>query len=94
MGMKKGRTRLCYILPKTVCSCQFVPFLTPEWEQSRANPPQTRINPSVFKTFRTLPQQHLFNEFYARDTSKKIQAVKQAKAQRGERVNGEVPYPY
>ena len=35
-----------------------------------------------------------FNEFYARDTSKKIRAVKQAKAQRGERVNGEVPYGY
>ena len=64
MGMKKGRTQLCYILPKTVCSCQFVPFLTPEWEQSGANPPQTRINPSVFKTFRTLPQQHLFKEYY------------------------------
>ena len=35
-----------------------------------------------------------FNEFYARDTSKKIRAVKQAKAQKGERVNGEVPYGY
>ena len=34
------------------------------------------------------------NEFYARDTSKKIRAVKQAKAQKGERVNGEVPYGY
>ena len=34
------------------------------------------------------------NEFYARDTSKKIRAVKQAKAQRGERVNGEAPYGY
>lgn len=75
MGMKKGRTQLCYILPKTVCSCQFVPFFTPEREQSGANPPQTRINPSVFKTFRTLPQQHLFNEFYPHDTSKKIRAV-------------------
>ena len=35
-----------------------------------------------------------FNEFYARDTSKKIRAVKQAKAQKGERVNGQVPYGY
>ena len=35
-----------------------------------------------------------FNEFYARDTSKKIRAVKQAKAQKGERVNGEAPYGY
>ena len=38
------------------------------------------------------PLRNWFNEFYARDTSKKIRAVKQAKAQKGERVNGEVPY--
>ena len=40
------------------------------------------------------PLRNWFNEFYARDTSKKIRAVKQAKAQIGERVNGEVPYGY
>lgn len=40
------------------------------------------------------PLRNWFNEFYARDTSKKIRAVKQAKAQRGERVNGDVPYGY
>lgn len=40
------------------------------------------------------PLRNWFNEFYARDTSKKIRAVKQAKAQRGERVNGSVPYGY
>ena len=40
------------------------------------------------------PLRNWFNEFYARDTSKKIRAVKQAKAQKGERVNGEVPYGY
>lgn len=40
------------------------------------------------------PLRNWFNEFYARDTSKKIRAVKLAKAQRGERVNGEVPYGY
>ena len=38
------------------------------------------------------PLRNWFNEFYARDTSKKIRAVKQAKAQKGERVNGQVPY--
>ena len=37
------------------------------------------------------PLRNWFNEFYARDTSKKIRAVKQAKAQKGERVNGEAP---
>ena len=40
------------------------------------------------------PLRNWFNEFYTRDTSKKIRAVKQAKAQKGERVNGEVPYGY
>jgi DNA invertase Pin-like site-specific DNA recombinase len=40
------------------------------------------------------PLRNWFNEFYARDTSKKIRAVKLAKAQKGERANGEVPYGY
>lgn len=54
---------------KTVCSCRPLPFSIPGREQSGANPPQSRINPGFFKTFRTLLQQHLFNEFYARDIS-------------------------
>jgi len=40
------------------------------------------------------PLRNWFNEFYARDTSKKIRAVKQAQAARGERVNGEAPYGF
>ena len=36
----------------------------------------------------------LFNEWFVRDTSKKIKAVKLAQAMRGERVNGAVPYGY
>ena len=40
------------------------------------------------------PLRNWFNEFYARDTSKKIRAVKQAQAQKGERVNGQTPYGY
>ena len=40
------------------------------------------------------PLRNWFNEFYARDTSKKIKAVKQAQAARGERVNGSYPYGY
>ncbi|MCI8668030.1 MAG: recombinase family protein [Lachnospiraceae bacterium] len=40
------------------------------------------------------PLKNWFNEFYARDTSRKIRAVKQAQAQKGERVNGECPYGY
>ena len=41
-----------------------------------------------------IPLRNWFNEFYARDTSKKIRTVKQAQAQRGERVNGSFPYGY
>ena len=36
----------------------------------------------------------LFNEWYVRDTSKKIKAAKLAQAMRGERVNGAIPYGY
>lgn len=35
-----------------------------------------------------------FNDFFARDTSKKIRAVQKAKAERGERVGSKVPYGY
>lgn len=41
-----------------------------------------------------LPFRDVFNEWYARDISKKIRAVKKAQAQRGERVNGQVLYGY
>ena len=39
------------------------------------------------------PFRNLFNDFYARDTSKKIRAVKKAKGQAGEHL-GEPPYGY
>lgn len=35
-----------------------------------------------------------FNDFYARDTSKKIRAVQRAKGERGERVGTIIPYGY
>ena len=34
------------------------------------------------------------NDFYARDTSRKIRAVLKAKGERGERVGSTVPYGY
>lgn len=40
------------------------------------------------------PIRNWCNEFYARDTSKKIRAVMHEKAMRGERANGEFPYGY
>ena len=35
-----------------------------------------------------------FNEFYARDTSRKIRAVNKAKGERGEHLNGRPPFGY
>lgn len=35
-----------------------------------------------------------FNDFYARDTSRKIRAVQKAKGERGERVGTTIPYGY
>ncbi len=40
------------------------------------------------------PFKNLFNEWYARDTSKKIRAVFKAKVERGERVGTSIPYGY
>ena len=40
------------------------------------------------------PFKNLFNEWFARDTSKKIRAVLKAQAERGERVSTQIPYGY
>ena len=40
------------------------------------------------------PFKNLFNEWFVRDTSKKILAVVKAKAERGERVSTQIPYGY
>ena len=40
------------------------------------------------------PFKNLFNEWYARDTSKKIRAVFKAKAERGQRLGTTIPYGY
>ena len=50
---------------------------------------------SFFKDGNELaPFKNLFNEWFARDTSKKIRAVLKAKAERGERIGTTVPYGY
>ena len=41
-----------------------------------------------------VPFKNLFNEWFVRDTSRKIRAVQRAKAQRGERLGTRVPYGY
>ena len=40
------------------------------------------------------PFVNLFNDFYAKDTSRKIRAVKKAQAERGERIGTRPPYGY
>jgi DNA invertase Pin-like site-specific DNA recombinase len=40
------------------------------------------------------PFRNLFNDFYAKDCSKKIRSVKRAQAERGERVGTRPPYGY
>ena len=37
---------------------------------------------------------NLFNEWFVRDTSRKIRAVNKAKAERGERLETRAPYGY
>lgn len=41
-----------------------------------------------------MPFRNLFNEWYARDTSKKIRSVVKAKFAKGERMSGSCPYGY
>ena len=41
-----------------------------------------------------LPMRDLFNEWYPKDTSKKIRAVQRSMAMRGEHISGSVPYGY
>ena len=41
-----------------------------------------------------MPFKNLFNDFYAKDTSRKIRAVKKAKAERGERISTRASYGY
>jgi hypothetical protein len=62
----------------------------------RIQPPAAIVRRIFDMRYKSLscPKECCSNEFYARDTSKKIRAVNQAKAQRGERVNGELPYGY
>ncbi|MEI3363640.1 MAG: hypothetical protein V8R75_14545 [Oscillospiraceae bacterium] len=39
-----------------------------------------------------MPFKNLFNEWFVRDTSRKIRAVQRAKAERGERLGTRAPY--
>ncbi len=52
------------------------------------------MNPGFFITFRALLQQHLFNEFMAKDTSRKIKGAFRAKFLNGERMYSIAPFGY
>ena len=41
-----------------------------------------------------MPFKNLFNEWYVRDSSRKVRAVLRAKAERGERIGSRAPYGY
>lgn len=55
---------------------------------------QENVNSSTGEGMEMLPFYNIFNEWYAAQTSKKIRAVWQSKAEHGERVSPSVPYGY
>ncbi len=55
---------------------------------------QENINSSTGEGMEMLPFYNIFNEWYAAQTSKKIRAVWQSKADNGKRVSPVVPYGY
>ena len=56
--------------------------------------PQTRMITDFFLVLSVLNEQHFFNEWYVRDSSRKVRAVLKAKAERGERFGTRAPYGY
>ena len=56
--------------------------------------PQTRMVTGFFAFFKNLPEQHRFNEWLVRDTSKKIRAVKRSKGMSGKPVTSKPVYGY
>ena len=47
-----------------------------------------------FAFFKNLPKQHRFNEWYVRNSSRKVRAVLRAKVERGERLGTRAPCGY
>lgn len=55
---------------------------------------QENVNSSTGDGMEMLPFYNIFNEWYAAQTSKKIRAVWQSKANNGKRVSSTVPFGY
>ena len=55
---------------------------------------QENVNSTTGEGMEMLPFYNIFNEWYAAQTSKKIRAVWQSKADNGKRISSTVPYGY
>ena len=49
-----------------------------------AIPPQTRMNTGFLPVFKNLPEQHMFNEWYAKDISRKVRSSKKLRGNAGD----------
>ena len=70
---------------------QYTEMIFPSWRPLHRRQ-QQRGQPYGDNDF--TPFVNLFNDFYAKDTSRKIRAVKKAQAERGERIGTRPPYGY
>ena len=81
---------------KTICFCRiwgdFIIVIHGVTFESQS--PQTRMITDFFLVLSVLNEQHFFNEWYVRDSSRKVRAVLRAKAERGERLGTRAPYGY
>ena len=56
--------------------------------------PQTRMVTGFFAFFKNLPEQHRFNEMYAKDTSRKIKSALHARRMQGKYMATTAPFGY
>ncbi len=81
---------------KTICFCRiwgdFIIVIHGVTFESQS--PQTRMITDFFLVLSVLNEQHFFNEFYSRDTSKKVRAVKRTCAENGKFMGAFPPFGY
>ena len=85
-----------YILPlKAICNLSVsVVFRFRGPFALGAIPPQTRMITGFSAFFKNLPEQHRFNELYARDTAKKIKSTFKMKGESGRHLTTNPPFGY
>ena len=79
---------------KQCAICRLLLFSIPGPFALGAIPPQTRMITGFFAFFKNLPKQHRFNEWYVRNSSRKVRVVLRAKVERGERLGTRAPCGY